>query len=27
VIAINSWNRLAIAFKALPGSYQPPTAR
>lgn len=26
VIAINSWNRLSIAFKAVPGSYQPPKA-
>ncbi len=24
VIAINSWNRLAIPFRAEPGSYQPP---
>lgn len=23
VIAINSWNRLAISFRAVPGSYQP----
>jgi AhpD family alkylhydroperoxidase len=23
VIAINSWNRLAISFRTLPGSYQP----
>ena len=22
VIAINAWNRLAIAFRAVPGSYQ-----
>jgi AhpD family alkylhydroperoxidase len=26
VIAINGWNRLSIAFKAVPGSYQPPKA-
>jgi AhpD family alkylhydroperoxidase len=26
VIAINNWNRLSIAFKAVPGSYQPPKA-
>jgi AhpD family alkylhydroperoxidase len=25
VIAINSWNRLAISFRAVPGSYQPPS--
>jgi AhpD family alkylhydroperoxidase len=25
VIAINGWNRLAIAFRTVPGSYQPPT--
>jgi AhpD family alkylhydroperoxidase len=24
VIAINGWNRLAIAFQSVPGSYQPP---
>jgi alkylhydroperoxidase family enzyme len=24
VIAINSWNRLAISFRAVPGSYQRP---
>src|SRR5436190_22399126 len=24
VVAINSWNRLAIAFRAVPGSYQSP---
>jgi AhpD family alkylhydroperoxidase len=23
VIVINSWNRLAVSFRALPGSYQP----
>jgi alkylhydroperoxidase family enzyme len=25
VIAINGWNRLAISFRAEPGTYQPPT--
>lgn len=25
VIAINGWNRLAISFRSVPGSYQPPT--
>jgi hypothetical protein len=24
VVAINGWNRIAIAFRAVPGSYQPP---
>ncbi len=24
VIAINGWNRLSIAFRAVPGAYQPP---
>jgi AhpD family alkylhydroperoxidase len=24
VVAINGWNRLAIAFRAVPGTYQPP---
>jgi AhpD family alkylhydroperoxidase len=24
VVAINGWNRLAIAFRAVPGAYQPP---
>lgn len=24
IVAINGWNRLAIAFRAVPGSYQPP---
>lgn len=24
VVAINGWNRLAIAFRKLPGTYQPP---
>ena len=23
IIAINSWNRLAIAFRAVPGTYEP----
>ncbi len=23
VVAINGWNRIAIAFRAVPGSYQP----
>ena len=27
VVAINSWNRLAIAFRAVPGSYQSPHAK
>ena len=26
VIAINGWNRLAIAFRAVPGTYQPQPA-
>jgi len=25
VVAINGWNRLSIAFRAVPGSYQPAT--
>ena len=25
VVAINGWNRLAISFRAVPGTYQPPT--
>jgi len=25
VVAINAWNRLAISFRAVPGSYQPTT--
>src|ERR1700754_4851818 len=25
VVAINGWNRLSIAFRAVPGAYQPPT--
>ncbi len=24
IVAINGWNRLAIAFRSVPGSYQPP---
>ncbi|HEY5316143.1 MAG TPA: carboxymuconolactone decarboxylase family protein [Pirellulales bacterium] len=24
IVAINSWNRLAISFRKVPGSYQPP---
>ena len=24
IVAINAWNRLAIAFRAVPGSYNPP---
>lgn len=27
VVAINGWNRLAIAFRAEPGTYQPPARR
>jgi AhpD family alkylhydroperoxidase len=27
VIAINGWNRLAIPFRTVPGSYQPPSAK
>jgi hypothetical protein len=27
VVAINGWNRLNIAFRTMPGSYQPATAR
>ena len=23
IVAINAWNRLAIAFRAIPGDYQP----
>ena len=26
IVAINGWNRLAIAFRAVPGSYQVKTA-
>lgn len=25
IIAINGWNRLAIGFRTVPGTYQPPT--
>ena len=25
VVTINGWNRFAISFRAVPGSYQPPT--
>jgi hypothetical protein len=24
IVTINSWNRLAIAFRSVPGAYQPP---
>jgi AhpD family alkylhydroperoxidase len=24
IVAINGWNRLAVAFRAVPGTYQPP---
>ncbi len=27
IIAINSWNRLAISFRTVPGTYQPRAAR
>lgn len=27
VVAINGWNRLAIAFRTVPGRYQPPTGQ
>lgn len=27
IVAINGWNRLAIAFRAVPGSYRPDLAR
>jgi len=27
VVAINGWNRLAIAFRAVPGEYQPAAAK
>ncbi len=27
VIEINAWNRLAIPFRAVPGTYQPPTKK
>ncbi|PYQ08840.1 MAG: hypothetical protein DMF82_00710 [Acidobacteria bacterium] len=26
IVTINAWNRLAISFRALPGSYQPSRA-
>jgi len=25
VVAINGWNRLSIAFRTVPGTYQPPS--
>jgi AhpD family alkylhydroperoxidase len=27
VVAINGWNRLAISFRSVPGTYQPPSHR
>ena len=27
VVAINGWNRLAIAFRSVPGTYQPPARK
>jgi hypothetical protein len=27
VVAINGWNRLSVAFRAVPGEYQPATRR
>jgi AhpD family alkylhydroperoxidase len=27
VVAINGWNRIAIAFRAVPGTYQPPARK
>ncbi len=27
IVTINSWNRLAIAFRAVPGTYQPATSQ
>ncbi len=27
VVAINGWNRLAISFRAVPGTYQPSTQK
>lgn len=27
IVAINGWNRLAIAFRAVPGTYQPPATK
>jgi alkylhydroperoxidase family enzyme len=27
IVTINGWNRLAIPFRSVPGSYQPPTRK
>lgn len=27
VVAINGWNRFAISFRTVPGTYQPPTVQ
>jgi AhpD family alkylhydroperoxidase len=27
IVAINGWNRIAIAFRAVPGTYQPPARK
>jgi alkylhydroperoxidase family enzyme len=27
IVAINGWNRLAISFRAVPGTYQPPSKK
>ena len=27
VVAINGWNRLAIGFRTVPGTYQPATSK
>jgi hypothetical protein len=27
IVAINGWNRIAIGFRAVPGSYQPAAAK
>ncbi|MBX6772897.1 MAG: carboxymuconolactone decarboxylase family protein, partial [Chloroflexi bacterium] len=27
IVAINGWNRLAVSFRAVPGTYQPAEAR
>jgi alkylhydroperoxidase family enzyme len=27
VVAINGWNRLAVGFRAVAGTYQPPAAK
>ncbi len=27
IVSINGWNRLAIAFRAVPGAYQPPARK